>query len=116
MSRTGLWDTHAHLDDPAFAKDRKELLAQLEQDLDGIINAGCDAPSSAMAVELAEQYDFIFAAVGYHPENLKGIAPNYLEQLAAWAVHPKVVAIGEIGLDYYWKENEPKEVQKRIFL
>ena len=116
MSRTGLWDTHAHLDDPAFAKDRKELLTQLEQDLDGIINAGCDAPSSAMAVELAEQYDFIYAAVGYHPENLKGIATNYLEQLAAWAVHPKVVAIGEIGLDYYWKENEPKEVQKRIFL
>ena len=64
MSRTGLWDTHAHLDDPAFAKDRKELLTQLEQDLDGIINAGCDAPSSAMAVELAEQYDFIYAAVG----------------------------------------------------
>ena len=116
MSRTGLWDTHAHLDDPAFAKDRKELLAQLEQDLDGIINAGCDAPSSAMAVELAEQYDFIYAAVGYHPENLKGIAADYLDQLAAWAVHPKVVAIGEIGLDYYWKENEPKEVQKRIFL
>ena len=116
MSRTGLWDTHAHLDDPAFAKDRKELLAQLEQDLDGIINAGCDAPSSAMAVELAEQYPFIYAAVGYHPENLKGIAPNYLEQLAAWAVHPKVVAIGEIGLDYYWKENEPKSVQKRVFL
>ena len=76
MSRTGLWDTHAHLDDPAFAKDRKELLTQLEQDLDGIINAGCDAPSSAMAVELADQYDFIYAAVGYHPENLKGIAPN----------------------------------------
>ena len=116
MSRTGLWDTHAHLDDPAFAKDRKELLAQLEQDLGGIINAGCDAPSSAMAVELAEQYDFIYAAVGYHPENLKGIPTNYLEQLAAWAVHPKVVAIGEIGLDYYWKENEPKDVQKRIFL
>ena len=116
MSRTGLWDTHAHLDDPAFAKDRKELLAQLEQNLDGIINAGCDAPSSAMAVELAGQYDFIYAAVGYHPENLKGIAADYLEQLAAWAVHPKVVAIGEIGLDYYWKENEPKSVQKRIFL
>ena len=89
MSRTGLWDTHAHLDDPAFAKDRKELLAQLEQDLDGIINAGCDAPSSAMAVELAEQYAFIYAAVGYHPENLKGIAPDYLDQLAVWAVHPK---------------------------
>ena len=67
-------------------------------------------------MELAEKYDFIYAAVGWHPEELKGIPADYLEQLAAWAVHPKVVAIVEIGLDYYWKENEPKEVQQRIFL
>lgn len=116
MSRTGLWDSHAHLDDEAFDEDREELLAQLEQDLDGIINAGCDAASSAKAVELAQRYDFIYAAVGYHPENLAGIPVDYLEQLAKWAQLPKVVAIGEIGLDYYWKENEPREVQKRIFL
>lgn len=116
MSRTGLWDSHAHLDDEAFDKDREELLAQLEQDLDGVINAGCDAASSAKAVELAQRYDFIYAAVGYHPENLAGIPADYLEQLAKWAQLPKVVAIGEIGLDYYWKENEPREVQKRIFL
>lgn len=116
MSRTGLWDSHAHLDDEAFESDREQLIAQLQQDLDGVINAGCDGASSAKAVALSEKYDFIYAAVGYHPENLTGIADNYLEQLAAWAVHPKVVAIGEIGLDYYWKENEPKEVQKRIFL
>lgn len=116
MSRTGLWDSHAHLDDEAFDKDREELLAQLEQDLDGVINAGCDAASSAKAVELAQRYDFIYAAVGYHPENLTGIPADYLEQLAKWAQLPKVVAIGEIGLDYYWKENEPQEVQKRIFL
>ena len=83
--------------------------------MDGIVNPGCDAESSAKAVALAEKHPFIYAAVGYHPENLKGIADNYLEQLAAWAQHPKVVAIGEIGLDYYWKENEPREVQKRIF-
>lgn len=116
MSRTGLWDSHAHLDDEAFNDDREQLLAQLEQDLDGIINPGCDAASSAIAVALAEKYPFIYAAVGYHPENLTGIPANYLEQLAQWAQHPKVVAIGEIGLDYYWKQNEPKEVQQRIFL
>ena len=115
MSRTGLWDSHGHLDDEAFDADREELIAQLEQDLDGIVNPGCDAESSAKAVALAEKHPFIYAAVGYHPENLKGIADNYLEQLAEWAQHPKVVAIGEIGLDYYWKENEPREVQKRIF-
>ena len=116
MSRTGLWDSHAHLDDEQFNQDREQLLALLEQDLEGIINPGCDASSSAMAVELAEKYPFIYAAVGYHPENLAGIAPDYLDQLAKWAKHPKVVAIGEIGLDYYWKENEPKEVQRRVFL
>ena len=115
MSRTGLWDSHGHLDDEAFDADREELIAQLEQYLDGIVNPGCDAESSAKAVALAEKHPFIYAAVGYHPENLKGIADNYLEQLAEWAQHPKVVAIGEIGLDYYWKENEPREVQKRIF-
>ena len=116
MSRTGLWDSHAHLDDEAFNPDREELLAQLQQDLEGVINPGCDAASSAFAVQLAETYDFIYAAVGWHPENLKDIPANYLEQLAEWAQNPKVVAIGEIGLDYYWKENEPREVQKRIFL
>lgn len=116
MSRTGLWDSHAHLDDEAFNEDREQLIAQLEQDMDGIVNPGCDAASSAVAVELAEKYPFIYAAVGWHPENLKGIPADYLQQLAEWAQHPKVVAIGEIGLDYYWKENEPKDVQKRIFL
>lgn len=116
MSRTGLWDSHAHLDDDWFEEDREELIAQLKIDLDGIVNPGCDAVSSALAVQLAEKHSFIYAAVGYHPENLKGISNNYLDQLAAWAVHPKVVAIGEIGLDYYWKENEPKEVQKKFFL
>lgn len=116
MSRTGLWDSHAHLDDEAFDTDREALIAELQESLDGIVNPGCDAVSSAKAVELAEKYDFIYAAVGYHPENLAGITKDYLYQLADWAKLPKVVAIGEIGLDYYWKENEPKEVQKRIFL
>ncbi|MBQ8690440.1 MAG: TatD family hydrolase [Phascolarctobacterium sp.] len=116
MSRTGLWDSHAHLDSDYFTSDRYELITNLQTELDGIVNPGCDAESSAFAVELAEKYDFIYAAVGWHPENLTGMPANYLDMLAAWAVHPKVVAIGEIGLDYYWKENEPKEVQKRVFM
>ena len=116
MSRTGLWDSHAHLDSEYFTDDRETLIAQLQQDLDGIVNPGCDGATSAFAVQLAEKYDFIYAAVGWHPEELKGLPANYLDQLAKWAVHPKVVAIGEIGLDYYWKENEPKEVQRRVFL
>ena len=56
MSRTGLWDSHAHLDDEAFNEDREQLIAQLEQDMDGIVNPGCDAASSAVAVELAKKY------------------------------------------------------------
>lgn len=111
-----MWDSHAHLDSDYFTSDRHELITALQQDLDGIVNPGCDGETSAFAVELAEKYDFIYAAVGWHPENLTGMPANYLDMLAAWAVHPKVVAIGEIGLDYYWKENEPKEVQKRVFM
>ena len=111
-----MWDSHAHLDSDYFTSDRHELITSLQTELDGIVNPGCDAESSAFAVELAEKYDFIYAAVGWHPENLTGMPANYLDMLAAWAVHPKVVAIGEIGLDYYWKENEPKEVQKRVFM
>jgi len=116
MSRTGLWDSHCHLDDEAFDKDRAEVMATIGEALDGVVNPGCDAASSTIAVALAEKYPFVYAAVGYHPENLKGIPADYLDQLAKWAVHPKVVAIGEIGLDYYWEENEPKEIQKKIFL
>lgn len=116
MSRTGLWDSHAHLDSDYFHDDREELIASLEPELEGIINPGCEEASSAAAVALAEKHPFIYAAVGWHPEDLKDIPADYLDRLAAWVRHPKVVAIGEIGLDYYWKENEPKEVQKRIFL
>ena len=116
MSRTGLFDSHAHMDSDYFTDDRDALLTQLQEELDGIINPGCDEITSGFAVSLAEKYDFMYAAVGWHPEDLEGILDNsYLDELAAWAVHPKVVAIGEIGLDYYWKGNEPKDVQKRVF-
>ena len=105
------------MDSDYFTDDRDALLTQLQEELDGIINPGCDEITSGFAVSLAEKYDFMYAAVGWHPEDLEGILDNsYLDELAAWAVHPKVVAIGEIGLDYYWKGNEPKDVQKRRLL
>ena len=111
-----MWDTHAHLDDNQFDKDRDALCAELAETLEGVINPGVDEKSSESAIRLAEQYPFIYAAVGWHPEELKTIPKNYEDKIAAWAKHPKVVAIGEIGLDYYWLENEPPAVQKAILL
>ena len=116
MSRTGIIDTHAHLDDNRFDSDRDQLIEKLVLELDAVINQGCTLASSAASIALAEKYPFVYAAVGIHPEDLATVKDDsYLDQLAAWAAHPKVVAIGEIGLDYYWKENEPREVQlKRL--
>jgi TatD DNase family protein len=112
MSRTGIIDTHAHLDDARFDSDRDQLIEKLGLELDAVINQGCTLASSAASIVLAEKYPFIYAAVGIHPEDLATVKDDsYLDQLAKWAAHPKVVAIGEIGLDYYWKENEPREVQ-----
>lgn len=111
----GLWDSHAHLDDPRFAGDREEVLAAVEREMAGVINPGCDGASNAMAVELAAAHPCLYAAVGWHPENLQNLPKDYLQQLAAWAALPKVVAIGEVGLDYYWPDNAPREVQRRVF-
>ena len=81
------------MDSDYFTDDRDALLTQLQEELDGIINPGCDEITSGFAVSLAEKYDFMYAAVGWHPEDLEGILDNsYLDELAAWAVHPKVVA------------------------
>ena len=117
MANTGLFDSHAHLDDEQFDEDRNAVIERINDNLAGIINPGCDAKSSAFAVKLAEENEKIYAAVGYHPSDLAKIKnANYLDELAAWAAHDKVVAIGEIGLDYYWQDNEPKEVQQKRLL
>ena len=83
MSRTGLWDSHAHLDSDYFTDDRDELIAKIGEEMDGFINPGCTEESSAFAVALAEKYDFVYAAVGWHPEDLAGIKDeHYLDKLA----------------------------------
>ena len=113
MSRLGIIDTHAHLDDNRFGADRADVMARLANDMEAVITQGTTYESSVASVKMAEQYDFVYAAVGWHPEDLAGIKDeSYIAELEALArEHKKVVAIGEIGLDYYWKENEPKEVQ-----
>ena len=111
-----LFDTHTHFDASQFDADRHEVLAGLPgRGVSLALNPGCDIPSSRAAVALAEQYPFLYAAIGYHPEECAPYAESDLDTLRELAKHPKVVAIGEIGLDYYWEENPPKELQQQVF-
>lgn len=111
-----LFDTHAHYDSGAFNADRMELLASLpEQDVKLILNPGCDLESSRKAVELADTFPFVYAAVGFHPSDCAGFNEDAVHELRKLAAHPKVKAIGEIGLDYYWKENPPHDFQHQVF-
>ena len=110
-----LFDTHAHYDDERFDEDREALLnAMPEKGVGLIVNPGCDLASSRTAVDMAQKYDFLYAAVGIHPENCGDFAPAMMDGLRALAKAPKVVAIGEIGLDYYWAENPPRELQQQV--
>ena len=107
-----IFDTHAHYDDEAFDADRDELMTSLPENGVGlVVDPGCDLPSSRMTVELAARHPHVYAAVGIHPENCHDYAPSQIEELRQLAKSPKVVAIGEIGLDYYWAENPPRELQ-----
>lgn len=108
------FDTHAHYDDGAFDADRDELLPALyDAGVELILDPGCDLTSSRKALELAERYPFVYAAVGFHPEELAKY-PGSLTELRALAEHEKCVAIGEIGLDYYWDDSR-KDEQKALF-
>ena len=110
------FDTHAHYDDEKFDGDREALLEALPtQGVDLVINPGCTLESSRTALALAERYDYIYAAVGIHPEDCAGVSDADYDALRALALSPKAVAIGEIGLDYYWEENPPKEFQQEVF-
>ena len=111
-----LFDTHAHYDSGAFNADRMEVLASMpEQGVELIVNPGCDLETSRTAVSLANAFDFVYAAVGVHPSDCETYTDQVEEELRALAADPKVKAIGEIGLDYYWKDNAPAEVQKAVF-
>ena len=110
-----IFDTHAHYDDDAFDADRDALLAALPaQGVGLVVDPGCDLESSRKALAIAQRHPHVYAAVGYHPENISDTAID-LDAIEDMTRHPKAVAIGEIGLDYHWAENAPREVQQEVF-
>ena len=111
-----LFDTHAHMDDRAFDQDRETLLEALPESGIGIlVNPGCSLASSEAACALAQKYDYIYAAVGSHPDAADEINEETLERYRQLVrENPKVVAVGEIGLDYHY-EDIPRDIQKKSF-
>ena len=111
-----LFDTHAHLDDRSFDEDRHELIASLPgKGIRLLMNPGCSYESSLNAIKLSEQYDYIYAAVGSHPDVADEVDDALIAKYRELCrQHPKVKAIGEIGLDYHY-EDIPRDIQKRAF-
>lgn len=113
ISVAPIFDSHSHYDDSRFDDIRDELFITLQQNgVCGVVTCGCDKLSSRAALNLAAQYDFVYAAVGIHPENID--SGTTVEQIKELAANKKCVAIGEIGLDYYWV-NDNKQQQIEIF-
>lgn len=111
-----IFDTHAHYDSSAFNPDREAVLAALpEAGVALVVDPGCDLPTSRAALALAEQFPHVYAAVGIHPEDCAGYTDADLDALRQLCRHDKAVAVGEIGLDYYWAENPPREFQQQVF-
>ena len=114
MNYKNIFDSHAHYDDDWFDEDRDELLASIQnKGVCGIVNNSVNLETAAKSIEFAEKYDFMYAAVGFHPENIENMPENYLDSLAKLCEHKKVVAIGETGLDYHWET--PRDIQKIVF-
>ena len=114
MSLCGIFDSHAHYDDERFDEDREALLVHLPQNgVAGVINCGTTLATSRTSIALAERFDYIYAAIGIHPEEAADATEADYDALLPLYSHPKVVAVGEIGLDYYW--DIPKKVQLESF-
>lgn len=111
-----IFDTHAHYDDEAFEEDRRELLESfVEKGVGRVVNVGSTIDSCAKCLELAEEYEHVYAAVGVHPSETEPLNEEHFGKLRQQCLHPKCVAVGEIGLDYYWPE-PAADVQKIWFL
>lgn len=110
-----IFDTHAHYDDEQFDEDRDALLRSMkEAGIGNIVNIGANMASSQRSLDLAAEYDFMYAAVGVHPSDCAELDDEKIEKLKEMSSFPKCVAIGEIGLDYYWPEPE-HDLQKKWF-
>lgn len=115
--RSKIFETHAHYEDAKFDTDRETLLASLpEHDIEYVINVGSSLETTSKSIVLAEQYEFIYAAVGVHPSDVAELNDENVKELSAAADLKKTVAVGEIGLDYYWdKEPQVQENQRYWF-
>jgi len=110
-----LIDSHCHLDFPQFDSDRQAVVQRArEAGVKAIINPGADLESSHQAVALAERYPEVYAAVGVHPHEARSVSDEVVAELRRLAAHPKVVAIGEIGLDFY-RDLSPRDMQRQAF-
>lgn len=109
-----LVDTHCHLDNEKFDEDRLEVIERIKENLEFCVNIGYDLASSKKSLELAKEYDFIYAVIGVHPIDIAEYSEEVEKELELLGKNPKVVAIGEIGLDYHWM-TEPKEIQQERF-
>ena len=110
-----LFDTHAHMNDEAFDADREEMILGLpEKGIQYVMNVGCSLHSSGDCIAMAEKYPFVYASVGTHPDAADEVNEAVIEQYRQMAKHPRVLAIGEIGLDYYY-ETVSREVQQKAF-
>lgn len=111
-----IFDTHAHYDSENFNEDRENLVKELKDNgVIGILNCGSDLYGLRKSVELSRDFDIFYAAVGIHPENADEFNEEVVKEIKEYVKEEKVKAIGEIGLDYYWEENPPREVQKEVF-
>ncbi|MDE3119389.1 MAG: TatD family hydrolase [Nitrospirota bacterium] len=110
-----LIDTHAHLDDARYDADREAVIARArEAGVDTFVSIGCDLATSKSAVDLAGRYPFVYAAVGVHPHEVKHIEDGWYDEFRRLAAHKKVVAYGEIGLDYHYNHSPPKLQRERF--
>jgi len=110
-----LFDTHTHLDDARYNGDREAMLARAkEAGVEAFVTIGCDLTTSRSAVALADQHPFIYASVGVHPHEVKHIQDNWYDDFRQLALNKKVVAYGEIGLDYHYNHSSPKEQRARF--
>ncbi len=111
-----IFDAHAHYDDDKFNEDREQLLVSLpEKGVGCVVNAAVDIATSEWALKYADKYKYMYGTIGIHPENADKVPDDYLTQLEKMSKHKKAVAIGEIGLDYYW-DDVPRDIQKRVFI
>jgi len=109
------FESHAHYDDERFDDDRDELLSSFpEEGIETVINSSSDISSSKASIALADKYPFFYASVGVHPHEVGKMSEEDIETLKKLSKHPKVVAVGEIGLDYYWEE-PAHDIQKKWF-